>query len=369
MVRFARNDCEFGRNLYEGVYQVKSRRMFDQTSPSEQGPETRAAREWVKTLSGYREIDTWRSWFEVAVTVVPFLGLWAIAWWVLSYSLILAFAIALVNGLFLVRLFCIQHDCGHGSFFDNRRLSDWMGRVIGVLTLTPYAVWRRTHSIHHSASGNLCRRGIGDVHTMTVAEYQGATRLGRLKYRLYRNPVVLFGLGPGFLFFLQNRLPLGLMDTKKYWVSAMGTNLMIVAAVGAIFWFGGALPVFLIFVPTTLLAATLGMWLFYVQHQFEATIWDKEVDWQLHDAALHGSSHYVLPKMLQWMSANIGIHHVHHLYSRIPFYRLPEVLRDHPALASGNRLTIKESLANARLHLWDEKNRRLMSFAQVRAEI
>jgi omega-6 fatty acid desaturase (delta-12 desaturase) len=230
--------------------------------------------------------------------------------------------------------------------------------LLGVLTLTPYDVWRRSHAIHHSSSGNLGRRGIGDIHTLTVAEYDARGPFDRLLYRLYRHPVVLFGLGPGYLFFLQNRLPLGLMNKARYWVSAMSTNAAILVALGLIGYFGGLMPIQLIFA---------GVWLFYVQHQFETTHWADDADWQLHDAALKGSSHYVLPGWLQWLSANIGIHHVHHIHSCIPFYRLPEVLRNHADLATGNRMTIRESLRNASLHLWDEKSRRLLSFAQARA--
>jgi len=266
----------------------------------------------------------------------------------------------------LLRLFAIQHDCGHAAFFKNRQVSDWVGRVLGVVTLTPYDVWRRSHALHHSSSGNLGRRGIGDIMTLTVAEYRALGTWGRLKYRLYRHPVVLFGLGPGYLFFLQNRLPLGLMAKARYWVSAMATNAAILIAFAVIFYFGGIMPLLLIFLPSTLLAATAGVWLFYVQHQFETTRWHEEEAWDIHDAALHGSSHYVLPSVLQWLSANIGIHHVHHLYSRIPFYRLPQVLKDHEGLAEINRMTIRESLSNARLHLWDEKSQRLLSFAQAR---
>ena len=188
-------------------------------------------------------------------------------------------------------------------------------------------------------------------------------------YRLYRHPVVLFGLGPGYLFFVQNRLPLGLMNKARYWVSAMCTNAAIIVGLGLVLHFGGLMPIFLIFLPSTLLAATAGVWLFYVQHQFETTTWEAEETWQLHDAALKGSSHYVLPSPLQWLSANIGIHHVHHVHSRIPFYRLPEVLRDHSDLAEGNRMTIRESFRNARLHLWDEQSKRLLSFSQAKARI
>lgn len=341
--------------------------MFDQSESSRPQPETRAAREWVKVLSAYRESNSLRSSFELAVTAGPFLLLWIMAWWSLSYSYWLTLMISMLNAAFLLRLFAIQHDCGHGAFYENRTVSDWLGRVIGVLTLTPYDVWRRSHSIHHSSSGNLGRRGIGDVHTLTVAEYRAMSPFNRLLYRLYRNPVVLFGLGPGYLFFIQNRLPLGLMNKAKYWVSAMGTNAAILGGLALMLYFGGLMPILLIFLPSTLLAATAGVWLFYVQHQFETTHWEAEEDWQLHDAALHGSSHYVLPSILQWLSANIGIHHVHHLHSRIPFYRLPEVLRDHAVLADGNRMTIRESIRSARLHLWDEESKRLLSFSEARA--
>ena len=341
--------------------------MLNTAETSRPHTETKPARDWVKTLAKYREPNMSRSSFELAVTVGPFLMLWVLAWYAMSYSYWLTLMISLVNSAFLLRLFCIQHDCGHGSFFANRTVNDWLGRVIGVFTLTPYDVWRRSHSIHHSAAGNLARRGIGDVATLTVAEYHALPPLNRMMYRLYRNPIVLFCLGPGYLFFIQNRLPLGLMGHVKYWVSAMLTNLAIVAWVALLVYFGGLVPVVLIFLPSTLLAATAGVWLFYVQHQFETTHWEAEESWDLHDAALHGSSQYMLPPVLQWLSANIGIHHVHHLYSRIPFYRLPEVIRDHGELAEINRMTIRESLACVRLHLWDEKAKRLVSFAQVRA--
>ncbi|KPP80956.1 MAG: omega-6 fatty acid desaturase (delta-12 desaturase) [Rhodobacteraceae bacterium HLUCCO07] len=335
------------------------------TTPAATNP--RDARDWVKVLARYRDPDIGRSTFELGLTAGLFLGLWALAWWALSVSYLLAFALSCLNAGFLLRLFTIQHDCGHGSFFHNRSVSDWVGRVIGVLTLTPYDVWRRTHSVHHSTSGNLGRRGMGDVHTMTVEEYRRASPLARLRYRIYRHPLILFGLGPAWLFLVQNRLPLGLMRQSRYWLSAMLTNLAILAGLGLIWYFGGVMPLLLIFLPSTLIAATAGLWLFYVQHQFESTEWQDDAHWQLHDSALHGSSHYVLPPVLQWLSANIGIHHVHHLYSRIPFYRLPDVLRDHPVLAASNRMTIRESLGNVRLKLWDEKDHRLLSFKQMRA--
>lgn len=331
-------------------------------------PET-SAQKWVRILANYREPNTSRSSFELAVTLGPFIGLWAVAWAAMSLSPWLSLLIAVLNGLFLVRLFAIQHDCGHGAFFKNGTLSDWTGRALGVLTLTPYDVWRRAHSIHHSSHGNLDKRGMGDILTLTLDEYRARSWAKRLTYRAYRNPLVLFVFGPAYMFFVQHRIPLGFMKSGwKYWTSAMGTNAGIAVIVGAILFFGGLKPLLLIFIPTTAVAASVGVWLFYVQHQFEETHWDHAEEWHMHDAALHGSSHYVMPKWLQWMTANIGIHHVHHLYSRIPFYRLTEVLRDHSELATAQRLSIPESISCMRLQLWDAKQRRLLSFKQARAE-
>ena len=331
-------------------------------------PENDAARRWVQLLAAYREPSRRRSLFELSVSLVPFVGLWALAWWSLSISPWLATGIAVLNGGFLVRLFAIQHDCGHGAFFRDRWANDAVGRALGVLTLTPYDVWKRTHSIHHSTAGNLDRRDLGDIETMTVREYQECSPLGRLRYRLYRHPLVLFGLGPSYMFLVKNRLPLGLMRSGwRYWASAMGTNAGVALSLGAMTYLGGWMPLVFVYLPTTLVAASIGMWLFYVQHQFEDTQWESGEDWQVHDAALHGSSHYVLPPVLQWLTANIGVHHVHHLYSRIPFYRLPEVLREHPDLAEAQRLTLRQSLACVRFHLWDEKKRRLLSFAEAPA--
>ena len=239
--------------------------------------------------------------------------------------------------------------------------------MLGVFTLTPYDVWRRSHSIHHATHGNLDQRGVGDVLTLTVTEYRARGKMGRFLYRLYRNPVVLFVLGPSYLFILQNRLPFGLMNQGwRYWTSAMGTNAILAFVIGLMLWLGGLMPVILIFLPTSIIAATIGVWLFYVQHQFETTHWTKNDNWQVHESALEGSSHYVLPAPLRWLTANIGIHHVHHLYSRIPFYRLTEVLRDHAGLAEAQKLTILESLKSVRLHLWDEASGRLVSFREAR---
>jgi omega-6 fatty acid desaturase (delta-12 desaturase) len=239
--------------------------------------------------------------------------------------------------------------------------------VIGAFTLTPYDFWRRSHNIHHASSGNLQLRGIGDITTLTVSEYLALPRMQRLRYRLYRHPLVMFGLGPAYLFLLQHRLPVGLMRKGiEPWVSTMANNVAIAALAGGMIWLIGAGPFLLVHLPITLLAASIGVWLFYVQHQFEETTWAEASDWNHHDAALQGSSHYDLPGVLRWFTANIGIHHVHHLCSRIPFYRLPQVLGDHPELARIGRITLLESLRCVRFALWDERHRRMISFGDLR---
>ena len=236
------------------------------------------------------------------------------------------------------------------------------GRLIGIVTLTPYDYWRRTHAMHHATSGNLSARGIGDIDTLTAREYRARSIWGRFRYRLYRHPAVMFGLGPVLLFGLQYRIPLGLMDKSKPWLSTMGTNAGIAVAAAVLIWLVGAKVFLAVQIPITVVAASIGVWLFYVQHQFEETHWSEAAAWSVHDAALHGSSHYDLPSILRWFTANVGIHHVHHLVSRIPFYRLGEVLRTHPELRGIGRLTLWQSLACVRLVLWDEERRRLVSF-------
>ncbi len=321
---------------------------------------------WTRQLAPYRSPIPWRARFELAVTAIPFAALFALAWAALSVSPWLSVALSLANAAFVVRLFMIQHDCGHGAFFRDRQWNDRIGRTIGALTLTPYAVWRRNHTMHHATTGNLDRRGTGDIPTLTVAEYRARPLVGRICYRLVRHPAILFGIAPFYSFFLQNRVPAGLMRSGwRYWASALGTDATIFAILATLYLFGGVPVLLFVYLPMMLLAASTGMWLFYVQHQFEETSWESEADWSVQDAAFHGSSHYDLPPVLRWITANIGVHHVHHLASRIPFYRLSEVLRDHDVLAGAQRLTLRESLRCASLTLWDEDGGRLVSFAEL----
>ncbi|MGC2409178.1 MAG: fatty acid desaturase [Methyloceanibacter sp.] len=333
----------------------------DPTDPAAAGP---SARVWAQVLARYRQPSYGRGIVELVITILPLAALWVLMWAMLDLGYWFTLPLAIPAAAFLVRLFMIQHDCGHGSFFRHRLANDWIGRIIGVLTLTPYGFWRRTHAMHHASSGNLDRRGLGDVDTLTVDEYLARSIWGRLRYRLYRHPLVMFGIGPAYQFILKHRLPVGLMRRGwQPWASTMGTNIAIVTLV----WFIGIKAFLLVYLPISLLAASAGVWLFYVQHQFERTTWDNDSEWNLHQAALHGSSHYDLPAFLRWFTANIGVHHVHHLCSRIPYYRLPRVMREHPELRDVSRLTLLESFRCVRLVLWDERQRRLVPFHDVRA--
>jgi len=326
------------------------------------------ARNLLAALAPYREPNHVRSVLELIMTHVSFVALWGAAWWALSISYWLTLALCVPAAGFSLRVFLIQHDCGHGAFFRRRVVNDWVGRIHGVLTLTPYGVWQRSHAIHHATSGNLDRRWIGDVNVLTVREYRALPRFRRIVYRLYRHPLILFGLGPAYIFLLRNRFPPGIGSADwRFWVSAMGTNTAIALAAGIVIYFLGAGPFLLVQLPITLFAASIGIWMFYVQHQFEDTFWVEDHAWKPHDAALYGSSYYDLPCVLSWFTANIGVHHVHHFASRIPYYRLPQVLRDFPEFTKARRLTLLQSFVCVRLRLWDEGQRKLVSFSAARA--
>ncbi len=326
------------------------------------------ARALLREIAPYREPKPVRSVFELAITVIPFILLWVATWALVDAGWWVGLVLTVPAAGFMLRLFLIQHDCGHGSFFRRRATNDWVGRVMGVLTLTPYDYWRRSHALHHANHGNLDNRGIGDIDTLTVDEFRALTAVQRFWYRVYRHPAVMFGIGPAYQFLLRHRLPLGLMrDGWTPWVSVMATNVATALLVAGVIWTVGLVPFLVIQVPITLMAATVGVWLFYVQHQFEDTVWEREGEWSFHHSALHGSSHYDLPGVLRWFTANIGIHHVHHLASRIPYYRLPEVLRDKPELGQIGRLTLLQSFRAVRLVLWDEQKRGLVSFREARA--
>ena len=296
---------------------------------------------WLARLSAYKSADDKRGFLETALTVALFVGAWALCWLAMQYSVVLALLLTIPTGGLLIRIFAIQHDCGHGALFSNKTVNDWIGRTLGILTLTPYEYWRHAHALHHASSGNLDRRGYGDIDTITVDEYRALSSLGKLKYRLYRNPIVLFGIGPAFVFFLKQRLPFQMMNKGlKPWISTQGTNIAVAIVFGLFIYFIGWGHFLAIHIPVVLVAASAGVWLFYVQHQFEDTRWDRQKDWKRENAALYGSSYYDLPKPLMWLTGNIGVHHVHHLSAAIPFHKLPKIIRDYPELREIGHLTI-----------------------------
>lgn len=324
-------------------------------------------RPWAKRLAPFRQAKSGQASFELILTLALFGAVWAatwglslISWWLTPLGIVPA-------SFVLVRLFIIQHDCGHGAMFATRKLNTWAGRLIGVLTMTPYEYWRHSHAVHHAHSGNLDKRGIGDVPTLTIQEYNQKSAFGRFCYRVVRHPLALFGVGPSLIFIIQQRLPIMYMNKGwKYWASTMCTNIgivMLALGVGAFVGLGTYIAIML---PIVAGAATIGVWLFYVQHQFEETDWERTGDWSHEQFALTGSSYYALPKPLMWLTGNIGIHHVHHMSSGIPFYRLHEVLTAYPELEEASRLTLLESFKCARFKLWDEANKRLVTFKEAR---
>jgi acyl-lipid omega-6 desaturase (Delta-12 desaturase) len=311
--------------------------------------------------------DTRRSVVQLVLTAGGFVGFWGAAFAALQVSYLLTLALTVPAAGFLVRLFMIQHDCGHGSFFRSRKARDVVGFCIGVLTLTPYQYWRRTHAHHHAHSGDLDLRGFGDVDTLTVAEYRALSRTRRLAYRIYRNPLTLLVAGPIFHFVLKHRYPWEVpRDWTQAWASIWWTNaclagILVLAALTI-----GLGPFLLVQGPITLISGAAGILLFYVQHQFEETYWHRKPDWDFFEAAVLGSSHLVLPRPLQWLTASIGIHHVHHLSSRIPNYRLQECLEANPELQQATRITLRDSARLFRLTLWDEDEGRMIGFRELK---
>lgn len=308
-----------------------------------------------------------RSIPQLAITFGAFLTFWLAMRFSLDHAYALTLLLAVPTAGFMVRLFIIQHDCGHGSYFQSRRANDLVGRVLGLLTLTPYDYWRRAHAVHHASSSNLDQRGIGDITTLTVGEYEALGRWRRLAYRLYRHPLVLFGIGPAYLFIVKHRWPLELPILRSgLWVGLLATNLAILAIVVALALAVGPIAFLKLQLPIVLTASSMGVWLFFVQHQFAATSWWRAGEWQFQEAALHGSSYYCLPKALQWLTANIGVHHVHHLCSKVPNYRLQECLTEIPEMRQVGRVTLLDSLKCARLALWDEDAGRMIGFRDLR---
>jgi omega-6 fatty acid desaturase (delta-12 desaturase) len=325
-----------------------------------------SGKRWAKTVAKYRHAHPWKSGWQVANSVIPFCALWYMMYLSTFWSCWLTLLLAIPTAGFLVRIFTIQHDCGHHSFFRSRRANDLLGQACSLLTLTPYDLWKRSHSRHHASSGDLNHRGYGDVGILTVDEYLARSPFGRFQYRLYRNPFIMFFLGSSYLFILHHRFTIGVpRGWRRERLSVHATNLGILAMI-ALAWYAIGLPkFFLIHGPVVILGAAIGSWLFFIQHQFEDAYWQPHQTWDFTRSALEGSSYYRLPRVLQWFSGNIGFHHIHHLDSRIPNYNLPACHAAEPAFQQAVTLGIRDSLRCIRLKLWDERRQRMVAFAEV----
>jgi acyl-lipid omega-6 desaturase (Delta-12 desaturase) len=325
--------------------------------------ERRHAASWRTRLAPYVAPDLKRSVRQAVTAAAMFAGAWALMYASLAVSYWLTLVLAVPTAFLLIRLFIIQHDCGHGAFFRSTRAAEIVGSILGVLTLTPYHYWKKTHAMHHATTGNLEHRGFGDINTLTVDEYVALSRWGRFKYRVYRHPAVLFGFGAILHFFVLHRIP---TIVPKSWARERRSILWTDVGLAGFIVFMGMMVGFrdfaLVQLPIALLSTSIGVWLFYVQHQFEPTYWEHDAAWVYDDAALFGSSYYRLPKLLQWATGNIGLHHIHHLNARIPNYRLQDVMDSNPELRQVTTLTLGDSFRCVRLVLWDERAKKLVPF-------
>ena len=320
---------------------------------------------WRMVVAPYQKADTRRSVVQLLNSLVPYFALVVLMYFSLAVSYWLTLALAVVASGFLVRIFIIFHDCGHGSFFNSQRANDVTGILTGIITFTPYYAWRHSHAIHHATSGDLDRRGSGDVWTLTVAEYLAAPWPTRLAYRVFRFPPITFTLGPLFMFLIAHRFPVAGAAARErhsvYWTNLVLLLIFVVAAL-TIGWQAYVLIQLLIL----LIGGAAGVWMFYVQHQFEGMVWERHPKWDYVTAALQGSSFYKLPRLLQWFTGNIGFHHIHHLSPRIPNYQLEACHNASPLFQAVKPLTIKSSLKSLSLRLWDEDAHRLVGFGQLK---
>lgn len=340
--------------------------MADSKATTATRPGPIASTDWNALLAPYRSPVLWRSIYQVVNTVIPLVLLWAVMLWSLRIGYWLTLLLAVPTALLFVRLFMIQHDCGHFSFFRSRRANNAVGSVIGVLLLVPYVYWRKTHAIHHATSGNLDHRTYGDIDTLTVREYVSRPRWKRMLYRLYRNPLVLLLIGPAWQFIIKHRFPADIPRAwKREWASVHWTNLGLATIIAAMSLTIGIERFLLVQLPITLLSGSIGVYLFYVQHQYEDTYWRYQEAWDYYAAGLEGASHLVMPRILQWFTANIGLHHIHHVASRIPNYRLQTCYDENPELHRATRLTLPQSARTLFLTLWDEEKRKLIRFRDL----
>lgn len=324
------------------------------------------AKTWRDIVAPYQEPDLRRSLIMAGTTLAPLFAMLYVMYRSLVFPYWVTLLLALPTAGLLVRTFVIMHDCGHGSFFPSRRTNDIVGFITGVLTLTPYAQWRRDHALHHASSGDLEHRGHGDVRTLTVREYLALDWKGRLTYRLYRNPLLMFGLGPLHLAIGQRRRPLSAATGKREIASVRSTNLALALTFVFFWWLIGLKALLLVYFPVFMIAGDAGIWLFYVQHQFEEAYWEPHDAWNYKTAAMHGSSYFKLPRVLQWFTGNIGLHHVHHLNPRIPNYNLQRCHDENSMFHTVTILTMRQSIRTVGLKLWDEQSRRMVGYSHLR---
>jgi acyl-lipid omega-6 desaturase (Delta-12 desaturase) len=326
--------------------------------------------EWQQAVSRYQNPSLRHSIWQICNTLVPFFVLWYLAYRSLEISYALTLVFAFVAALFMLRIFIIFHDCGHGSFFKSRKLNNFVGVLTGILTFTPYYAWRHSHAVHHATSGDLDRRGVGDVWTLTYNEYQTLPRWKRIAYRLYRNPIVIFVIAPVIQFVVLHRLPYTSASPKaREKNSVTWTNLALLAIVIVMSLLIGFKAFILIQLPMITIAASMGVWMFYVQHQYENAYWEWHEEWDYATAALYGSSFYKLPKVLQWLTGNIGFHHIHHLSPRIPNYKLEACHYENPVFAEIEPLTLWTSLKSLHVRLWDEDRHKMIGHYHEPVEV
>jgi omega-6 fatty acid desaturase (delta-12 desaturase) len=316
-------------------------------------------------LAKYAHPRVARSVVELMTSVVPYLALSTLMYLALDVSYPLALSLAVPAAGFLVRTFVVFHDCAHGSFLPSKRANRYVGRTLGLFVLSPFQRWRHDHAVHHATSGDLERRGVGDIITLTVAEYRARGWRGRLAYRLVRNPIVMFGLGPVIAMMVGPRIATR-SQRPRLRHSVLGTDAVLVGVIGGLCWLIGWEAFVLVWAPPALLAGSIGIWLFYVQHQFEDAYWQSACEWDYTEAALRGSSYLKLPKVMQFFTGNIGLHHVHHLNARIPNYNLQRAHDENPVFHQVPTLVLADALRTVKLKLWDEERGKLVTFAQAR---
>jgi acyl-lipid omega-6 desaturase (Delta-12 desaturase) len=316
---------------------------------------------WKQIVLNFQKPSRWRAWWQITDTFGPYIAIWYLMYLCRSISWWLVLPLAVLAGMFLVRVFIIFHDCGHGSYFKSRRANDIIGFITGVLTFTPFYQWRWDHAIHHATSGHLDKRGTGDLWTLTVEEYLASSRWRRFAYRLARNPAVLFVIAPLFMMLVKQRFHTPKANERER-RSVIWMNLAILGTAVGLSLVFGVLPYVVIQLIALTVAGSTGFWLFYVQHQFEGVYWERGEQWDFAAAALKGSSFYKLPKILQWFSGNIGYHHIHHLNHRVPFYRLPEVFRAIPELRAAKTTTLNpiDVFRCLRLKVWCVDTQRMV---------